>query len=201
MEKEKRTGMKYIIVLLVSVCFFLPMRGQEVGLKTNLLYLATTTPNLGVEWGLDRHYSVSLSVGYNPFRFSSYKDEEGSRVNPKLSHWLVSAESKYWFCETFLGWNIGVHLFSGEYNVTGFRWIHPLGKGRYKGWGAGIGGTVGYQFPLSERWSLDFSLGMGYAYTRYTKYDCYACGDKQGKYKKNYLGPTKAVVSVVYFLK
>lgn len=39
-------------------------------------------------------------------------------------------------------------------------------------------------------------MNSGYIYSRYTKYDCYACGDKQGKYKKNNLGPTKAAISI-----
>lgn len=178
-----------------SVC------GQKVELKTNLLYLATTTPNIGVEWKLNRHYSASLMAAYNPFRFSSYEKEEGSTVNPKLHHWLTAAEVRYWFCESFLGLNVGVNVFGGEYNVGGIRFINPLKDARYKGWGAGAGLTVGYQFPLSARWSLDFSVGLGYVYSRYKKYDCYACGDKLGSYQKNYLGPTKAAVSLVYSLK
>lgn len=189
-----------LLVALVSLSC-LSVYGQQVELKTNLLYLATTTPNIGVEWQLNRHYSASLMAAYNPFRFGQETGADGNRVNPKLHHWLTSAEVRYWFCESFLGLNVGVNVFGGEYNVGGIRFIPPLKDARYKGWGAGAGMTVGYQFPLSARWSLDFSVGLGYSYTRYKKYDCYACGDKLGSYQKNYLGPTKAAVSMVYSFK
>ena len=179
----------------------LPVCGQDIGVKTNLPYLATTTPNIGMEWKINRHYTASLTAGYNPYRFGQYTDKSGNTVNPKLRHWLTAGEMRYWFCESFLGWNVGINLFGGDSNVTVLQFMKALNDARYKGWGAGAGVTVGYQFPLSVRWSLDLSAGIGYIHTRYTKYDCYACGDKQGKYKKNYLGLTKAAVSVVYFLK
>lgn len=154
-----------------------------------------------IEWKMNRHYSAALSAAYNPFRFTTYEDAKGNTVNPKLHHWLTAGEIRYWFCETFLGWNVGINIFGGEYNATGLKFMNFLKDGRYKGWGAGAGLTAGYQFPISVRWNLDFSAGLGYIYSRYTKYDCYACGDEQGKYKKNYLGPTKAAVSIIDFLK
>lgn len=193
--------MKRTLLLVVTICCMHTLCGQNVALKTNLLYLAATTPNLGVEWKFDRHYTASLTAAYNPFRFGQYLDVQGNTVNPKLHHWLATGEVKYWFCNPFLGWNVGVNVFGGEYNVGGMKFMSILEGKRYKGWGAGAGLTVGYQFPVSVRWSLDFSFGLGYIYTRYGKYDCYACGDKDGSYKKNYLGPTKAAVSLVYFIK
>lgn len=193
--------MKRFLVLAFALFLTLPFRGQQVELKTNLLYLTTTTPNIGVEWSLSRHYTASLMAAYNPFRFFSYENGEGSAVNPKLHHWLTEGDVKYWFCESFLGWNVGVNMFGGEYNVGGIKFISKLKDTRYKGWAAGAGVTIGYQFPLSPRWGLDMSVGVGYVHARYGKYDCYACGDKNGNYKKNYLGPTKAAVSLVYAIK
>lgn len=166
-----------------------------------MLYLATTTPNVGVEWEVGRHYTAALTAAYNPFRFGQHEDAQGNAVNRKLHRWLTEAEIRYWFCETFLGWNVGVHALGGEYNVGGIRAIPALEDTRYKGWAVGAGITAGYQIPLSVRWSLDLSIGLGYIYTRYGKYDCYACGEKKGSYKKNYMGPTKAAVSLVYSLK
>ena len=199
MKSIKGTDWRYILLLGVLLAVQ-PLHGQDVELKTNLLYLATATPNVSAEWKVGRQYSAALTVGYNPFRFGQYEDTEGNRVNPKLHHWLTSGEMRYWFCKTFLGWNVGVNVFGGEYNVGGIRFIHAFKEGRYKGWGVGAGVTAGYQFPLSVKWSLDLSIGLGYIYSRYTKYNCYACSDKQGSYKKNYLGPTKAAVSLVYSL-
>jgi hypothetical protein len=193
--------MKRFSLLVLAGLLTLSLWGQDVELKTNLLYLATSTPNIGVEWKMNRHYTASLMAAYNPFRFAQYADANGNTVNPKLHHWLASAETRYWFCESFLGWNVGINVFGGEYNAGGIRFIPALKERRYKGWATGAGLTVGYQFPLSMRWSLDFSAGLGYLYTRYNRYSCYACGDRQGQYKRNYLGPTKAAISLVYSLK
>lgn len=192
--------MKRIILSVCTTFCTLPLCGQNVELKTNLLYLATTTPNIGVEWRMGRKCSTALMAAYNPFHFRQYQTAEGNTVNPKLMHWLAEGEVRYWFHESFRGWNMGINLFGGEYNIGGIKFVDKLKEQRYKGWAAGAGLTVGYQFSLSTRWKMDFSVGAGYAYTEYEKYDCYVCGDRIGENKRNYLGPTKAAISLVYLL-
>lgn len=49
---------------------FLPASAQ-FALKTNLLYDATTTPNLGAELVLSRKSTINLVYGLNPWKFSS----------------------------------------------------------------------------------------------------------------------------------
>lgn len=66
-------------------------KGAVVGLKTNALYWATATPNLGLEFRLARHWSLDLEAGLNPF---TGKNDDGSygksikhlRVHPVLSY-------------------------------------------------------------------------------------------------------------------
>lgn len=176
-------------------------QAQVVGVKTNILYLATASPNIGIEWPMGKHFTGSLGGGYNPFRFGEYQDSEGNTINSKLHHWMGSGEVRYWFCERFVGWNMGVNVFGGEYNVGGISFIHALKENRFKGWGVGAGVTVGYQVVLSARWGLDFSVGGGYVYTEYSKYEGCACGEELGRYKKRIWGLTKGAVSVVYFLR
>ena len=43
-----------ILILLMSGCFILESYAQKVTLKSNLLYDATATMNLGLEFGLAR---------------------------------------------------------------------------------------------------------------------------------------------------
>ena len=114
------------MLLLVALLTVQSLHGQSVELKTNLLYLATTTPNVGVEWKVGRQYTAALTVGYNPFRFGQYEDAAKNTVNPKLHHWLTAAEMRYWFCRRFFGWNVGANIFGGEYNVGGIKFIHAL---------------------------------------------------------------------------
>lgn len=63
-------------------------------IKTNALYWATTTPNLGFEIGLSDKFTLDLSGNYNPWTFSDSK---------KLKHWLVQPELRFWTCERFNG--------------------------------------------------------------------------------------------------
>ena len=72
---------------------------------------------------------------------------------------------------------------------------------RYQGhlWGGGI--SYGYQWLLGSRWSMEAVLGVGYARLDHSKYPCATCGTIQKSEKKNYFGPTKAAVSIIYIIK
>lgn len=45
----------------------------KFALKTNLLYWATTTPNLGMEFTLGRKTTMDISGNYNFWNFSDHK--------------------------------------------------------------------------------------------------------------------------------
>lgn len=166
---------------------------QNVALKTNLLYWSTVTPNLGLEASIARKHTVQLFYGLNPWEPSGGKS---------LKHWVVQPEYRYWFCEAFNGWFLGVHLMGGEFNVgevdLPFGLFDDLSTHRYKGWYAGGGVTAGYQWPLSRHWNLEASLGVGYDYIRYDKFKCGECGEKLKSSHANYFGPTKLAISVLY---
>lgn len=77
-----RPNKKIWIFLLLVVSGYLKGYAQENGLlpetpvfgvKTNLLYDATATINLGVETKLNQQWTLDLSVNYNPWTF---KDEK-----------------------------------------------------------------------------------------------------------------------------
>lgn len=182
------------IVILFVICSY--SFSQSVGLKTNLVHWATTTPNLGLEFSLSRKVTIDIGVGYNPFVF---KD------NKKVQHWIVQPELRYWTCETFNGHFFGIHGLIGEYNLGGID--VPIGKlknlkdYRYQGYAYGGGISYGYQWVLSKRWNLEANLGAGYVYLDYEKYPCVKCGSLLGENTKNYFGVTKAAVSLIYLIK
>ena len=189
----KRIG--YLLFLfLLAHC--IPAGAQRVALKTNFLYWATTTPNLGVEIRLHEQWTFDLSGNYNPFRFDS-----SSEKNPKLTHWLLQPELRYWLCRRFEGGYFGVHGLYGKYNLGGISFLPDLKDYRYDGdlYGGGI--SYGYHWAFSDRWGFEANLGVGYAYLKYAKYDCGACGKKQGDYYRHYIGPTRLALSIVYFFK
>lgn len=97
---------------------------------------------------------------------------------------------------------MGIHLLGGEFDAAGvdlpFGIFPELADYRFQGWMAGGGVSFGYQWLLSRHWNLEASLGVGYLYLEYDKYPCADCGTRLDKGHKNYLGPTKAAVSLVY---
>lgn len=167
------------------------LRLPSVALKTNALYWATTTPNIGIEFALSKKFTLDISGNYNPWSFSD---------NKKLKHWLVQPELRYWPCERFNGHFWGLHGHYAEYNVGGIKMLGLKGH-RYEGklYGAGI--SYGYHWILNNRWSMEATIGAGYAHLDYDKYRCEKCGTKIKDDTKNYWGPTKVGLSIVYILK
>ena len=54
---------------------------------------------------------------------------------------------------------------------------------------------------LGDRFSIEAVIGGGYARMEYDKYRCAGCGERMGHYKRNYFGPTRAGVSLIYFIR
>lgn len=169
---------------------------QKVAVKTNLLYAATTSPNLALEFSLGKKLTLDLATGGSLWE---YKD------NAKFKHWLVQPELRYWICEPFNGHFVGLHALVSEFNVGGIDLpiakLSALKEHRYEGFAYGAGLSYGYHWILSPRWNLQLSLGAGYAYVPYTKFDCIKCGEKLEQSNYNYWGVTKASISLVYVLK
>ena len=158
-------------------------------IKSNLLYDATTTLNIGAEFRLGENTTFELPVNYNPWSFSD---------NKKLKHVLVQPEVRFWFCESFIGHFMGVHAHYSYYNIGGIDLSESLDKHRYEGWLTGGGFSYGYAHLLSERWSIEATIGFGYAYMNYGKYECVKCGEKISSHEKHYFGPTKIAFSIAY---
>ena len=192
-----------LVIFLLSFFFAGERRGsaQQIGVKTNLLYLATTTPNLGIEFKLADRWTLGVEGSNNPFRFPQWMDDEGKVYNPKLIHWGVMPEAKYWFCGAYERSYLGVHGIYGEYNIGAIQFIRPLREVRYQGIAFGGGLSYGYHWAIGGRWGLELSAGAGFIRFLYAKCDGYTCGGEIGRYQTNYFGPTKLALSLVYFIK
>lgn len=57
------------LVLILATTF--TMKAQKVAVKTNLLYDASATMNLGFEFGLSAKWTLDISGNYNPWTFSN----------------------------------------------------------------------------------------------------------------------------------
>ena len=184
-----------LISAFLVIVAAVPAVSQNVAVKTNALYWATTTPNIGVEASMCKKHSVQLFYGFNP-----WKESGGDQTS--FRHWVLNPEYRYWFCEAFNGWFVGAHLNGGQFNVASidmpFGLLDELKDHRYEGWFAGGGISAGYQWVMSKHWNLEASLGIGYDYIKYDKFKCGECGEKLFSGHKNYFGPTKLALSVLY---
>lgn len=192
-----RFRLRYLAVTAVMFVFgFVASPAQQVALKTNLLYDATATPNLGVEIGVNDKHTLQIFYGLHPWKFGHADDQKF------LKHWVVNPEWRHWFCHRFNGSFLGIHAFGGQYNASRikmpFGWWKELEDNRFEGWFIGGGVSYGYQWILARHWNLEAAIGVGAAYIRYDKYGCGECGRKLDDGNKFYIGPTKLAVSMMY---
>lgn len=184
---------KISFILLFATGLLFSAHAQKAAIKTNIPYLITTTPNLGLEFAVGDKVSIELSGGVNPFEFGE---------NKQLKHWVVWPELRYWTCETFNGHFFGLHGVGGQYSIGGVDipvWkLDRLKDRRYKGNAFGVGVSYGYQWILSDHWGFEFTIGGGFARFDYEVYGLGDKGTKMGENKKNYFGPTKGGLSIVY---
>ncbi len=189
---------KQIIGVLLGLCWWAnTANAQDMAIKTNLLYWGSTTPNLSWEFGIGKKTSLELTGAYNPWTLKK-------ETNKKIKHWMVMPEFRYWFCERFNGHFLGVHTGYAFYNISGARVLFEpkhTKDHRYQGWATGAGIAYGYSWILNPRWNIEASLGVGYIYTQYDKYECATCGKFKGSQDKHYFGPTKAALSIIYNIK
>lgn len=181
---------------------------QKAALKTNLLYGGgLQSPNLSLEYRLAPRWSVDLSGGANFFFYGTDPSSDRYKTK-KISHWLVQPEVRYWTCEAFNGLFFGLHAQGAAFNVGGVNIPFVLENKnsvmkdhRYEGYLVGGGLSAGYHLIINRRFSIEFQLGLGYNWIHYDKFECVRCGDKVGEGTANYLGPTKAAISLVYTIK
>ena len=269
--------MRKIVLLLIFVVLIVVGTGQklfaqDMALKTNLLYDATTTINLGYEVALNHKTTLDIWVNYNPWTLGhKWVGIEGAgpsfveQRESKLKHLMVQPEVRWWLCEKFNGHFLGAHLHGGIFNVGAmkmpFDWgrykgadgeflgsypetlttadgnkvkgiqykrgtapyqgmVNKFGKeyannqivyanadrdgiyvNSYEGWFIGAGISYGYHWVLSSRFSMEFTIGVGYAYLNYEKTRCTDCKQVIGDEVTHYFGPTRAGISLVYMLK
>lgn len=191
-----KMNQKLFLVILALLAPLSVIFAQKAALKTNLIYWGTTSPNIEAEFGLGKQTTLEIGGGFNLFEYSE---------NKKFKHWLVQPEFRYWFCERFNGHFLGIHAHGAQFNVG--NWDIPIGRleniknRRYEGLLYGAGLSWGYQWVLSPHWNFEFNLGGGYARIDYREFCGRECGSPLSSDIYNYLGITRAGLSLVYFIK
>ena len=177
----------YLIITILSLEFLLGINcnaKERAAVKTNLLYDALLNANLGAELSIAPHWSIDLSGNYNGWKLSHGR---------QWKHWMVQPELRYWLnSDNLRGSFFTGHLVGGQFNTT-------LNHYRRQGWAAGAGIGYGYSLRFGKHWGLEAEIAVGYARYSYDKFPCAECGRKIATNTKNYVGPTKAAINLVYY--
>lgn len=187
-----------LTTILTILLYAAGANSQTVAVKSNLLYDATASINIGAEIGLSTKWTAELSGNINAWNMSHGR---------KWKHWFLQPEARYWLCDRFSGHFFAAHAIGGQYNfghlnnsisIFGTD-LSPLSDSRYQGWFAGAGIAYGYAWAIGRHWNLEGELGIGWIHTRYDRFECAGCGKKEEKDRnKNFIAPTKAAVNLVY---
>lgn len=152
-------------------------------LRANLLRWATLTPDLGIEWRINRNVGVLVNGSWTSW---SWDDK-----NRRYALWEVNPEVR-WYLGERKAWYVGAMFKAGQFN-------YKLSDNGRQGDLLGGGITGGYQLKLNKSLSMDFSLGLGYVNADTEKYKVTdGVRVRQGKETKHWFGPVQAGVTLVW---
>lgn len=139
------------------LCVGTQLSAQRVSLKTNALYWATASPNVGLEFRFNRHLTLNLEGAANRLKFGA-----DSKINTRIVSF--TPEMRYWFsARPQAGHFVGLMGMATTYKAL-FKDTWHDGDC----FGAGL--TYGYSFVLSRRWSMETTIGLGLLHIRERKY-------------------------------
>lgn len=152
-------------------------------LRANLLRWATLTPDLGIEWRINRHVGIAVNGTWASW---SWDDK-----NRRYALWEVAPEVRWYLGKEKRGY-IGAMYKAGQFN-------YKLSETGRQGDLMGGGIVGGYQLKLNNALSLDFNLGIGYIHADYDKYVVInGVRVRRGSGTKNWWGPVSAGVTLVW---
>jgi len=158
---------------------------SALSLRFNLLRWATLTPDLGLEWRINRHFGVLVNGSWTSWSWSG-KDR-------RYALWKVSPEVRYYLGSEKRGF-LGAMYHLGEFN-------YKLGDTGRQGDYQGGGITGGYRLELNRALSLDFHAALGYTYADYDKYKVIdGVRVRGGSADKNYWGINQLGITLVWKL-
>ena len=159
-------------------------RRRAPSFRTNLVYAASATPNIGFEVPLGKHLTLGANAGLKPWPRWLFWDTDPE--NPKKwRHLLIAPELRWWTDEVYDGWFLGADLIYTHYNVGAVRFpfgLYPeVRENRLQGDFYGIGAFIGRSWYLNDRLRLETEVGLGAGYKHADVYECGHCGARIGQ--------------------
>ena len=171
------------------------VRRPVTGIKTNLLYWATLTPNLGIDFYIGKKFSLGIEGTYSDWTLFGNNVDRIKRWN----NWSAGGEFRFWTRSNAKGHFIGLHGNYIDYNFL-------LNKTGHEGKAYGGGIVYGFLVKVRERLDFEFEIGAGCFYAEGNKFvytkdpNCPArpIPALTERYKKYYIGPTKINISLIH---
>ena len=200
-------GRLLAIALLLSPALSLVAEAQSpecdsvpqgrIALRTNLLYDATLSPNLGVEVRVDSAWTVGLLAGINAWDVDKAK-------NRKWRHMLFSLRARKFLNDSvFHKGYIEADVIYSHFNVGNVKFPFGLYKSvrdrRLQGDLVALGGKYGYSWILARDWRIEAEAGVAVGYAWFKEYDCPHCGTFLGNGDRIFLLPQLGI-NVVYII-
>lgn len=172
------------------------VRQPRVALRTNLLYDATLSPNLGVDVRVDSTWTVGLLAGINAWDID--KDN-----NKKWRHALFSLRARNYKKKLFQKNYMEFDAIYSHFNVGNtkipFGLYSAVKDRRLQGDLFALGGKYGYSWILARHWRIEAEAGVAVGYAWFKEYDCDHCGTYYGKGDRIFLLPQLGI-NVVYII-
>ena len=204
---EKVNEIKNIVIFFVT--FLACMNVERVGaqsfaLRTNLLYDATLSPNLGAEVRLSSAWSAGINVGLNAWDIDK-------QTNKKWRHLLVAPNIRHYFnqkSDSLYRYSLSGHYLEfdaiySHFNVGNtkipFGIYTAIQDRRLQGDLLALGSKYGYSWILARDWRIEAEAGVAIGYAWFKEYDCDHCGTYYGKGDRIFLLPQLGI-NVVYII-
>ena len=196
MKTLKILNHRLMTAVFAMICLH-PAATAQVALKNNLLYDATLTANLGVDFRVDTLWTVGANFGLNAWDIDK-------STNKKWRHLLVAPNVRRWLGDSLYhkGYVEGDLIYS-HFNVGNTRIPFGLYKGakerRLQGDLLALGGKYGYSWIMARSWRIEAEAGIAVGYAWFKEYDCPTCGSYLGDGDRIFLLPQLGI-NIVYII-
>ena len=177
---------------------------QDLSIRNNLIYDASGSLNIGVEYPLGRRISVGANLGLKTWPRFLFWDTEYVNNTTHWKHILAAPEFRYYLDQVYDGWFAGVDLIYTHYNVGNVKFpfgLYPdVAEHRVQGDFFGGGLFMGYSWWIGSHWRIEAEAGLGVGLAAYEKFECAHCGTRLGEESKLALVP-KLGLNIAYNLR
>lgn len=209
LQRQIDLKMHFLTKIIITVSLLLSLittraGAQTLALRTNLLYDATLSPNLGAEVRLGSSWSAGINVGLNAWDIDKAKNKKWRHVlvAPNIRHYFgQKTDSLYRY--SLSGHYMEIDALYSHFNVGNtkipFGLYSAIKDRRLQGDLLALGSKYGYSWILARDWRIEAEAGVAIGYAWFKEYDCDHCGTYYGKGDRIFLLPQLGI-NVVYII-